>query len=126
MGEVLCFRCHAPGHWSANCPERTRAEKAHPPAAPEGAPEKGKGNPGPPPVREVLAAITPTEVAGDARFWASHARQLLGERPVIGPPRYCTDPADIYNSPFRRAQNLGPIHQCQLRQLAAQQIKERS
>ena len=120
MDEVLCFRCHAPGHRSANCPSRTRSAKAHPPAAPDGPPEKREKTPGPPPVREVLAAITPTEVVGNYRAWAEKIR---AEQQWMGS---CGDPADLMTTPFRRAARLGPIHQCQLRQLAAQQIRERT
>jgi hypothetical protein len=54
--------------------------------------------------------------ARTAYHWAEKIRQDLGHG------GFCADPADVYDSEFRRFAGLRPIHLCRLRQLATEQI----
>lgn len=56
----------------------------------------------------------------DAHAWANWIRS---DCPVLGAIR-CSDPADVYDSEFRRWAGLQPVHLCQLRELARQQAHE--
>lgn len=63
----------------------------------------------------------PADQIADAREWANRIRQANPQRWGFGT---CGDPADIVNTPARRALGLRPIHQCVLRQIAAAQLTE--
>lgn len=113
MGDVVCFRCGKPGHPRSECPLGTRGRPGTPGpaqgAAPEG--EKKQWSVGVPPRR------APHEIAADPHGHANRIRELLGIHPT------CPDPECAYDSPFRRGEGLHPIHACQLRAIAAEQVK---
>lgn len=55
----------------------------------------------------------------DAHAWANWIRTAS---PELFGGTHCADPADEYDSPFRRAMRLPAIHVCQLRELARRQV----
>ena len=62
-----------------------------------------------------------TSRRADAHAWANSIRIIYPETFGIAA---CDDPADVYDSVFRRWMRLRPIHLCQLRELARRQAAE--
>lgn len=71
----------------------------------------------PRPPQRVPPRLAPEEIA-DAHAWANRIREA---DPRFGAPT-CGDPADVYQSPFRRAVGLPPVHVCILRDIARDQL----
>lgn len=107
MVAPVCYRCGKSGHWKSGCPVPEVVKV--PVADAAGAAPKWRGNP-------VPSRRPDDQISKRQHEWGNYTRGLLGESPT------CGDPADLYTSPVRRLMGLGPIHQCQLRQIAANQI----
>jgi len=115
-----CFRCGSTDHVKADCPRRTPRTQA-----PPGRALKGRAGTGEKTSVINLADRRPaprddSEVA-DAKARADRIRQ---KNPSVFGPVACGDDSDLVNSEFRRRARLPPVHHCQQRERARQQLAD--
>jgi hypothetical protein len=112
-----CYSCGQPGHQRANCPQRGGSREHDPSPRPPA--DAGPDN-------EETSQATATrygEKSRDYDGWANYARSLMQH--AIASPCPSPDPKSCaYDSQFRQQQRSGPVHEHDLRDLAARQVAE--
>jgi hypothetical protein len=124
MDDLLCFRCGKSGHRRADCDQGTRRQPTAPPDPADAVPARIRKTIDGDPVcaSPGLEPRRPAEQIADSHAWANRIR--LTDKKHFGGYATCGDPADVYDSPARRAMGIAPVHRCVLRQMAAAQLQE--
>lgn len=110
---LVCYRCGG-DHMKKNCKAEIPAVTAVPAQAPPASPSPANGWK----KTEGLDYNPPERIAKDVHAIAERIRQTLGVRST------CGNHADVFTSEFRRTAGYQPVHLCQLREMAAEQVAQ--